>query len=189
MSTRFKFLKWYGKKAIALLVLTCILGLALAGATVAFVIVSTDKLNNEFTPAELSIASSNDGYGVINDGEVSVYVRAAVVCTWESTSQSETVLSKNPKLDIDYSFSCADGWIKAADGFWYYTRPIAPDAGVTVEMISSLVDKGTAPEGYKLSFEVLFDAIQSSPANAVLENWASGVSAVSDSGTLSLVTN
>ena len=104
MSGRFKFLKWYGKKAIALLVLTCTLGLALAGATVAFVIVSTDRLNNEFTPTELSIAVSDDGFGVINDGDVSVYVRAAVVCKWEDTENSGTILSKNPVQGRDYTF-------------------------------------------------------------------------------------
>ena len=186
MSQPFTFLKWHGKKAIAMLVLTVVLALAIVDTAIAFLIVYTDTLTNVFSPATLSIAVSEDGRGVVNDGEVTVYVRAAVVFTWENTAEENTILATSPVEGTDFTYACNARWVKAADGFWYCTTPIAPDANTAVAMLESVTSLTDAPTGSALSVELLLDAIQSAPADAVTESWASGVSAVADDGTLIL---
>ena len=48
MPKTFKFLKWHGKKAVALLVLTVVLAVGMVGGTVAFIVTQTDALTNVF---------------------------------------------------------------------------------------------------------------------------------------------
>ena len=56
-------------------------------------------------------------------------------------------------------------------------------------MISSVELIGNAPAGYDLSVELLIDAIQADPSNAVTESWERGVASVSGNGTLVLKSN
>ena len=95
------------------------------------------------------------------------------------------LMSKSPVVDVDYEFSCANGWVRAHDGFWYYTVPVEP--GEEVDMLTSLTDKGTAPTNYQLSAELLFDAVQATPVDAVIECFGSGVASVAANGTLAVI--
>ena len=85
MQKTFHFLKWSGKKAILLSVLTIILAVAAIGATLAFIIVQTPPIENTFPPPNLSI-NIIEGNDIQNDGDVPVYVRAAVVVNWVETT-------------------------------------------------------------------------------------------------------
>ena len=177
--------KLNNKKSIMFLISALVIGLILVGVTLAVVIVETDKLINEFVPGEVSISHSEDGLGVINDGDQPVYVRAALVFTWTSVDQENMIMSKSPVENVDYEYTCNSGWVRAADGFWYYTSAIEP--GMEISMVASLTDKGTAPLNYKLSAELLLDAVQSLPVKAVMESFESGVSSVSADGTLTVI--
>lgn len=181
----FRHFKLNNKRTVALLISALMLGLALVGTTLAIVISQTDKLTNQFVPARVSIEHSADGMGVVNDGDEAVYVRAAVIVTWTNVDQPNMLMSTTPVEGRDYEFVCSDGWVKAADGFWYYTTPIAPGEEVTA--IASLTDKETAPVNYALSLELLLDGIQATPADAVLECFDSGVAAVAANGTLTVI--
>lgn len=188
MSEQFKFFRWHGKKAIALLVVTLVLSFALVNTAVAFLIVQTQTLINEFTPQTLSIAVSDDGKGVVNDGEATVYVRATVVVTWDKVGEDGTVMAIAPVEGTDYTLVCNSSWVKAADGFWYYPAQIKADKTVTIPMIELVEKLKDAPySGYELSVELLLDAIQATPSDAVLESWTSGVSAVAGDGTLTVI--
>ena len=189
MSKPISFFRWHGKKAVLMLILTLTLSLTLVGTTVAFLVVGTDPLINIFLPATLSVEKSDDGRGVINDGEALAYVRAAVVVTWEKTSEEGTIIAKAPIENVDYTYECAEGWVKAIDGFWYYTKPIAPNKAITINMIESVDQIGAAQVGFDLSVDLLFDAIQAVPTRAVTESWSSGVSAVAADGTLNIIIN
>lgn len=186
MQKTFHFLKWSGKKAVACLCVALVLTLALAGTTIALVVMRTNSLVNEFTPAKLSIDKTADGKGVINDGEVKAYVRAAIVFTWESISAPGTISSVAPIEGVDYNYTCSGNWIKAADGFWYFTaKPIAPRESFNV--IDSVTVIKEAPAGYKLSVELLLDAIQAEPTTAVTQSWDSGVHSVDSDGKLVII--
>jgi hypothetical protein len=54
---------------------------AAIGATLAFIIVQTTPIENTFPPPNLSI-NIIEGNNIKNDGDVPVYVRAAVVVNW-----------------------------------------------------------------------------------------------------------
>jgi len=187
MQKTFHFLKWSGKKAVACLCVALVLTLALAGTTIALVVMRTNSLVNEFTPANLSIDKTADGKGVINDGEVKAYVRAAVVFTWESTSVPGTISSVAPIEGVDYNYTCSGDWVKAVDGFWYFTKKPTIAPGESFNVIDSVTVIKEAPAGYKLSVELLLDAIQAEPSGAVTESWKSGVHSVTADGKLVII--
>ena len=187
MHKTFHFLKWSGKKAVAFLCASLALATVVVGTTFAVLKMMTETHAVEFQPATVSVNKSTDGKGVVNDGNVDVYVRVAMIFTWESTSEENSIMSSSPILGTNYSFAVAEGWTKAADGFWYYLSPISPSKVQSV--ISSVELIGNAPAGYDLSVELLIDAIQADPSNAVTESWESGVTSVSENGTLVLKSN
>ena len=169
MEKTFHFLRWSGKKAVAIFCVSIVSAMALIGTTIAFIKMMTDTLTIGFQPATVSVSKSNDGKGVLNDGDVDVYVRVALVFTWESVAEENNIMSSAPVQGVNYNLSVEDGWAKAADGFWYCLNPIS--AGDVRNAISSVDLIGNAPVGYDLSVEMLVDAIQAEPADAVTHSW------------------
>ena len=186
MPKTFKFFIWSGKKAVASLVLTIVLSIAIVGSTLAYIIVKTNELNNTFTPGEVDI--SIDGDDIKNVGDTDVYVRAAVIVNWVNTEDG-TTLSTMPLAGTDYSaeFNTAGGWVQGSDGFWYYANaPLA--VGATANTLINSVTELKPLTGYKLTVQIISSAIQSTPADAVVNSWTS-VTGVNADGTLSITTN
>lgn len=162
--------------------LLLVLGIAVGG-TFAFIISETSEKTNIFTPAQVSCDVIEEFNGTVksnvavkNTGETNAYIRAAVNVTWmknENTSE-QTVSAKLPQIDVDYEliFPVNTGWIKGADGYWYYQTPVAPDAN-TAELVRECkqLEGANVPQGYHLSVEFVASAIQSSPATVVAEKW------------------
>lgn len=190
MPKTFKFFIWSGKKAVAFLVLTVVLSVAIVGSTLAYIFVKTNELNNTFTPGEVDISIS--GSTITNVEDTDVYVRAAVVVTWVNTTDGST-LSTMPVADTDYTvaFNTADGWTKGSDGFWYYTKVLkaANDSNnddVAPTLITSLTQTDSQKkDGYTLTVQVLSSAIQATPAEAVVNSWTS-VASVNNDKTLTI---
>ncbi len=184
MPKTFKFFIWSGKKAVAFLVLTVVLSVAIVGSTLAYIIVKTNELNNTFTPGEVDISIS--GSTITNIEDTDVYVRAAVVVTWVDTNG--VILSTMPVEgeDADYTitYSTDANWAKGSDGFWYYKKPISKDDSVTL-IAANGVTANTTMEGYTLTVQVLSSAIQAEPAGAVVNSWTS-VASVNDDKTLNI---
>lgn len=190
MPKTFKFFIWSGKKAVAFLVLTVVLSVAIVGSTLAYIIVKTNELNNTFTPGEVEISITGDD--ITNTGDTDVYVRAAVVVTWVDTNG--VILSTTPVADTDYTvaFNTAEGWTKGSDGFWYYTGVVKAandgDDDVAPTLITSLTQTDDQKkDGYTLTVQVLSSAIQATPAEAVVGSWTS-VEKVNDDKTLTITT-
>ena len=167
MRKTFRFLKWSGKKAILLCVLTIALVTAAVGSTLAMVITRTQTINNVFRPAEIEI-SSWSGNDIINSGTVAVYVRAAVVVTWASESNPKEILSIAPEAGVDYTLTLTDGWFKAKDGFYYHIAPLS--AAQSTTLIANFEQTGTM-EGHVLNVQVVSSAIQTNPTEAVESSW------------------
>ena len=189
MPKTFKFFIWSGKKAVAFLVLTVVLSVAIVGSTLAYIIVKTNELNNTFTPGEVDISITGDD--ITNTGDTDVYVRAAVVVTWVNTTDGST-LSTMPVADTNYTvaFNTAGGWTKGSDGFWYYTGVVKAandgDDDVAPTLITSLTQTDDQKkDGYTLTVQVLSSAIQATPAEAVVNSWTS-VASVNNDKTLTI---
>lgn len=164
MQKTFHFLKWSGKKAILLSVLTIILAVAAIRATLAFIIVQTNPIENTFPPPNLSI-NIIEGNKIENNGDVPVYVRAAVVVNW--VDGEGAILSEQPTAG-DYTLTIANGWVKGADGFYYHTAPLASQAK---ETLITTATQNTTKAGYTLRVQVLASAIQTTPVDAVQNSW------------------
>lgn len=154
--------------AIILLISTAV------GSTVAFLATKTEPVENSFEYANVSceVTQNCDTDGSIvqvkNTGTVSAYIRAAVVANWMDTDGN--IAASVPK-GYSYDLTCSsDSWVQGTDGFFYYLLPVAPGASTEGNLLTCTVTCPKDP-GYTLSVEVLAEAIQSTPANAVNEAW------------------
>ena len=69
----------------------------------------------------------------------------------------------------DYSADASPKWVEGADGFYYWTAPVAPK-GATDNLIESVEPKGNnAPEGYSLCVEILGSAVQADGGSEIGE--------------------
>ena len=113
--------------------------------------------------------------------------------TTESTTV--TMLGDKPALDITYTpdnskifdgkhiggtaeipdFTPGEGWVKYGD-YYYYTQPVAPNAKPATNLISSITLTGsyTDADGGMQAIDVMAEAIQSVPADAVKAAWGAG---------------
>lgn len=113
-----------------------------------------------------------------NTGTAPAYIRAAVDIYWQDAT-SGARLWEEPQADKDYviAWSVADAlgansassWVKASDGFYYWTSPVAPNTETDVLITS--VRELKATEGRNLVVDVSTQAVQSTPDEAVHEAW------------------
>ena len=113
-----------------------------------------------------------------NTGTAPAYIRAAVDIYWQDAT-SGARLWDEPQADSDYeiAWSVADAsgansassWVKASDGFYYWTSPVAPNTETDV-LIASVTEL-KAIEGRNLVVDVSTQAVQSVPDDAVREAW------------------
>lgn len=183
------------KKRITVFVLTVILLIAVSAATVyAYLRTSIGTVENSFDAAADPQPTVEETFDDkvktdvavnVGDPSYSVYVRAAIVVTWEDANG---VLATPPVKDTDYEITLnKDDWFKnEIDGFYYLKKPII--SGKTAVLIEELRELKDAPkDGYKLHVEIISQTIQALGATddggtpAVTDAW--GVS-VDSSGNL-----
>ena len=112
-----------------------------------------------------------------NAGTAPAFIRAAVDIYWQDGNGAR--LREEPQADKDYviAWSVADAsgtnsassWVKASDGFYYWTSPVAPNTETDV-LIASVTEL-KAIEGRNLVVDVSTQAVQSVPDDAVREAW------------------
>lgn len=165
------------RTALVLAAVVLVLGAAIGG-TVAWLATNTPGLTNTFTPGKVSCTVEETFNGttkcdvkIQNTGNTDAYIRAKVVVTWKDAAGN---VYGTPVSSSDYSITYAseNGWVQRTDdGYWYYTKPVASNNLTPVLISSASPVDGKAPADYKLSIEILAEAIQSSPASAVQEAW------------------
>lgn len=172
-------------KSTALLVsLFLILSL---GGTIAFLIDSTDPLQNLFGPSRITTevmeirdgAIKKDVY-IKNTGDTEAWIRAAIVVTWQD--EDGNIYGKAPVIDRDYEIKLnvhnKEGWLLGDDKFYYWYLPVKSvmedaencNTGVLIEECTYL---SNAPDGYFLNVEIIGSGIQSKPANVFDTEWES----------------
>lgn len=175
------------KKQLSLVVSILLVLTAVIGGTLAYLVTHTDSVNNSFTPAEVTChvqesfnGNSKSNVKIQNTGDTDAYIRAAIIVTWQDNDGN---IAAQPVKDTDYSITLKykgnggsnsdSNWLRGDDGYYYYSEPVAVSYS-TGDLIENckLADGVTAPVGYHLCVEIIADAVQSEPAQAVIDAWS-----------------
>lgn len=167
------------RTAVLIMAVLLLFGAAV-GSTVAFLIDKTAPVENAFEYAKVSCEvtenftnNKKDNVQVKNTGTIDAYIRATYVVNW--VDEQRNIVASVPD---GYSYSLTKNldskWIEK-DGYFYYTSPVAPGSSTEGSLLTCTVTYPDNPE-YTLSVEVLAEAIQSTPDNAVQEAWGVSIS-------------
>lgn len=174
-----RFSRHFHTRYILVLVsLTLIIAIA-AGATVAYLIDSTNEKKNEFQPSQVTSqvveetwnGAKKENAKIQNTGDVSAFIRAEIVVTWKAANGD--VLHVEPIEDTDYTMTLAtdaegsDWFIK--NGYYYFKNEVAAN-GLTDALIISAEANATKEDTngneYFVSIEIISSAIQSQGVKA-----------------------
>lgn len=163
------------------LVLAAALALTLifsAGGTLAWLAAGTEDTVNTFSPAQMKIQVKEEFDGKIkknvrveNKSETAVYIRVSLVPTWVNAA-GEPVAESASLDDLTFTNLPANGWFSGNDGYYYCKSPVSAFDGVTpVLFTSAAVKDNAAPAGCTMDLQVLAQAIQATPKDAVKAAW------------------
>ena len=150
------------KRSVALLLSLAVLLTVAVGATVAFLVDKDNSVTNTFTPSKVDceVLKEAGAYTVKNTGDTQCYIRVAIVVTQKNGDAiSITKPSATMKLGTD--------WLLGADGYYYYTKPLAVYSPQTINDAITSGIVVTAENGH---VEILASAIQAT-AEAV-KDWS-----------------
>ena len=167
--------KCRSKKTGTLLFSLVLLLTMMIGGTLAYLTMKTDPIQNVFTPSHVSCFVEEDFDGttksnvnVRNDSDINAYIRVKLV-TYRVNAANQHI---GGIADLP-TFTLGAGWVKHTDGYYYYTQPVAPGASPAANLTDSMTLTGsyTDADGGKQVSEVMAEAIQSVPTNAVVSAW------------------
>ena len=175
---------------IAAVVLSLVLLLALAvGGTVAWLSARTPEVTNTFTPATVTCEveeAFNDTTGVKTDvnvkntSNIDVYIRVKLV-TYRTNDAGQHI-GGTAELP---AFTLGENWVEK-DGYYYYTLPVAPDKTPAANLADSMTLTASYDDadGGKQAIDVMAEAIQSAPEEAVADAWGVQIApgSVTDAG-------
>ncbi|MBE5773251.1 MAG: hypothetical protein E7337_04880 [Clostridiales bacterium] len=152
------------KKSILLLIAIAALLLAAVGGTVAYLVTSTSPVVNTFTPASVDTEIVEDfkdnvksSIKVINNGNIPVYVRVAVIGNWVKDGQIVETWSL-PNSFVDTSKWTIDG------GYYYYNGTVAAKVGTTpgstTNLLKTPIEVEHREDGAHLEVTVIHQSIQ-----------------------------
>lgn len=144
------------------------------------------KVENTFTIAKMSVKidetfenNQKSDVTVKNTGDVPAYLRTALVIYWKD--KDGNILSDTPAEGVtgDYTIAMGAGWTQGKDGFWYCKQSVAAGEFSPALIKNCTANNSTA--GKYLCVDILTQAVQASPADAVQELWRASVA---EDGTL-----
>ena len=155
--------------------LVLVLGCGVMG-TLMLLVDKTSEVKNTFSPSAVAckVTERFDGtvkknVNVTNTSDINAYIRVKFV-TYRVNAVGEKI---GGTAEIP-SFELGDGWFEK-DGFYYYSKPVAPDGVPEEDLIGedgiTLVSSYTDSDGGRQVIEVIAEAIQSVPADAVEQAW------------------
>ena len=171
--------KKLGGKAGALLISLLLIFTVMVSGTVAFLVTQTTGLTNTFTPSHVSCSvtegfdgTTKSNVNVTNTGDTDAYIRVKLV-TYRVNDQNQHI---GGTATIP-SFTLGTNWVQYGD-YYYYTLPVAPTEKPVAALIDSIQLTGNydVADGGKQVFEVMAEAIQSGPAEAVGNSWGVSIS-------------
>ena len=161
-------------------IISVVLILTLAvGGTIAFLSTKTDPVVNTFNPSQVtcSVEENFDGkaktnVNVRNTGDIPAFIRVKLVAyRTNDAGQHIGGVSEVP------AFNLGKDWAKCGD-YYYYTCPVAPGATPADSLAEriELTENYTDVDGGHQSIDVIAEAIQSVPEDAVKAAWGAGFS-------------
>ena len=145
------------------------------GSTIAYLIDTTNPVENTFTEAHVASTvvetfenNVKSDVKIKNTGNTDAIIRAAIVVTWKDLSGN--TMAQKPVLGTDYTLdlNVGDGegqWTSKTEGgmtFYYWNETVTPDdsTGILIEECK-LTETGAAYTDRTLCVEVIGSAIQS----------------------------
>ncbi|MBO5019226.1 MAG: hypothetical protein J6D52_01040 [Clostridia bacterium] len=170
-----KKIKKLNKKTVLLIVLCFFLAVCTVGSVWAYLNSRSETLANTFLPAKVECLVEEkfengikSDVKVRNTGNIDSYIRATVIATF--VSDDGKVLAVSPKENVDYTVTWANsGWKQGQDGYWYYSDAVSPNN--TTSNLIETASANSAPDGFRLSIQIVASAIQVEPDNAVQTAW------------------
>lgn len=174
--------KTYHKGRLTAMVIATAVLLALAiGGTVAWLSTKDAPITNTFNPSKVAceVTEKFDGstgvksnVNVKNTGTINAFIRVKLV-TYRTNDQGQHI-GGTASLP---AFTLGTGWVKYGD-YYYYTKPVAPNQKPETNLTNSMTLTGTYndADGGKQVIEVMAEAIQSGPAQAVGQAWGVSIS-------------
>lgn len=151
----------------ALLAAVLILSAATVGVW-AYLKMQTPPVTNSFEPALPKTPEINETFDdntksnvtiSVGDTGYSVYVRAAIIVTWQDADGN--VYFTQPVEGTDYTITYGSNWQKGSDGYWYYNAVVNSE-GTTTALIETCKAIKEAPvSGYTLNVKIVAQTIQS----------------------------
>lgn len=169
-----------GTKRLSTLLLSVILVVTIAvGGTVAYLVTQDAPITNTFTPSHVTCQVTEDFDGtkkenvnVFNTGDTDAYIRVKLV-TYRVNDAGQHI---GGTAAIP-SFTPGQNWVENG-GYYYYTLPVAPGQKPAYDLIESIQLKGNYDDadGGKQAIDVMAEAIQSAPAEAIGKSWGVTIS-------------
>ena len=166
-------------RAITLLIALLLFSALAVGGTVAWLTANATPVKNTFTPSNVAcrVTENFDGttksnVNVTNTGDTEAYIRVKLV-TYRVNGDGQHI-GGTATLP---SFTRGENWV-AFGGYYYYTLPVAAGASPAADLIDSITLTGSYndADGGKQVVEVMAEAIQSQPAEAVGSSWGVTIS-------------
>ncbi|MDD6032265.1 MAG: hypothetical protein PUC47_02095 [Oscillospiraceae bacterium] len=150
-------------KAGALFLSLLLVAAVAMGSTVAYLVTQSDSVTNTFAPSHVSCkvteqfkGTTKSNVNVTNTSDTEAYIRVKLV-TYRVNAQEQHIggLATIPE------FKPGTGWVEK-NGYYYYTKPVAPGAEPAADLIDSITLTGSYndADGGKQVIEVMAEAIQ-----------------------------
>lgn len=166
----------------------------ITGLVVAKYIGSSNKVGNFFVAAEYNtpvinetVKTDTDGFMyktdvsmTAEDKEYPVYVRAAIIVTWQDSNGNVYGHQLVEGTDYTLEYNDTDWEYNSADGYYYFKSAVASGASTfpLIRADQKLKQIKTAPTGYEMNIEILAQTIQAvgntdtdSSVTAVYDAW------------------
>ena len=178
------------KTGMLFLSLLLVIGMVVGG-TVAWLSTKSAPITNTFLPSHVSCSVTEEFNGttksnvnVINTGDIDAYIRVKLVSY--RTNDAGQHIGGTAEIP---NFELGEGWVEHG-GYYYYTKPVKPNQKPEADLTNEMTLKGNCDgaDGGHQAIDVMAEAIQSVPENAVQAAWGEGFSIDAD-GSLSVPSN
>lgn len=165
-------LRW--RKDLVLFCSIVMLLVGVVGGSMAYLLTKTDSIVNKFTPVQMSVdvheefdEKVKEHVIVKNTSDVPAFIRAIYTAYWQN---EDGTVNGAPAT---YTIQIGEGWQEYPEDtdVYYYKGIVAAKTGATTDFIVTCSPTGEAPEGCTFVIEVITEAIQAEPINAVREAW------------------
>ena len=151
------------------------------GGTLAYLVTQDEPITNTFTPSLVTCkvtetfdedSGEKKEVNVQNTGDTDAYIRVRLV-TYRTNAAGQHIGGTATIPE----FTPGTNWVKYGD-YYYYTLPVKPSEKPTADLISSitLTQNYADSDGGNQAIDVMAEAIQSGPAEAVGTAWGVSIS-------------